>query len=264
MMYYSEQFPFGAPVMERAPQIFETRYAYVLGAYPSALHVLWQPLGAWRSIQALAVDNEPDFFWNGKDEEQQIRLWKGKVNYQSVWGRVSGVGRLNGSSGLWVEEKVLLPLSLTRGVDVWISDCLTTYRASEDQSKRLSDTYNPFADSLRLPKPCFSKHPSEREIVKEALATQTSRLLQELDCANPDLIVTLGNSALQVLSQIVNPTIPAPAKLTEDMLEYGRPIEVVLKTGKRSVWYPLVHPGQRTRYQDVHQQWMRNIGKQSK
>lgn len=256
-------FPFGKPVLERIPEISEPRFAYILGAYPSALHVFWQPPDPFRAIKAFAVDNEPDFFWNGLGEEQYIEFWKSRVGFTSSWGSVGEVGPLNGSSGIWVDQNVLQPLGISRQ-SAWISDCLTTYRTSKGQSDRISNTYIPFAESLSLPGSNLLHHPSENSIVEEALKTHKSRLQQEIDHANPDLIVTLGNAALRVLSQLVKPLTTFPTKLDAYIMEYGKPIEVKLSSGKGAVWYPLVHPGQRaSNYVRIHENWVRNIGKKA-
>jgi hypothetical protein len=53
---------------------------FVLGAYPSALHVRWTPSGAGhKPVQALAVDNEPWPFWDGDDERERVATWYAAV-----------------------------------------------------------------------------------------------------------------------------------------------------------------------------------------
>jgi len=66
------QFPFGAPVLARAPSADTARPLFVLGAYPSALHVRWTaPDGA--SIAAMPVDNEPEPFLERNRRRQSRR-----------------------------------------------------------------------------------------------------------------------------------------------------------------------------------------------
>jgi hypothetical protein len=63
----------------------------------------------------MAVDNEPSPFWSAEDEDGHIERWKPAVGFRDGnWGRIGGVGRLNGSLGRWVDDKVLIPLKTRR------------------------------------------------------------------------------------------------------------------------------------------------------
>ena len=69
-------FPFGRPIVECEPVATGRAAMFVLGAYPSALHVRWRPpQGVGRVVQALAVDNEPEPFWTGADEVHRVEQW---------------------------------------------------------------------------------------------------------------------------------------------------------------------------------------------
>jgi hypothetical protein len=57
-----EIFPFGASVLRRPPSASTKTRVFVLGAYPSALHVGWRPPEG-KPIRAMVVDNEPEQFW---------------------------------------------------------------------------------------------------------------------------------------------------------------------------------------------------------
>ncbi len=71
--------------------------AFLLGVYPSALHVRWTH--PQYRVAALAVAEEPYPFWDGADEVERVDRWRGEVGWQSEWGTAEPVGRLNGSSG---------------------------------------------------------------------------------------------------------------------------------------------------------------------
>ena len=111
-------FPFGRPVIPRPPSASTPKRLFILGAYPSAFHVSWKPHNG-KPIRAMAVDNEPEPFWTGADEAVRLAHWKAEVRFSHTWGEVHGVGALNGSSGLWVEENVLKPLAAKRE-DAWM------------------------------------------------------------------------------------------------------------------------------------------------
>src|SRR5215218_304182 len=84
------RFPFGAPVLPRPPSASDPRPVYLLGAYPSALHVQWTPPAAYgkRKVRALIVDNEPTPFWAGDGEDALIDDWKRRVDWRAEWGEV--------------------------------------------------------------------------------------------------------------------------------------------------------------------------------
>jgi hypothetical protein len=259
-------FPFGAPVSACRPSADGPRRVFVLGAYPSALHVAWTlprvrspvaPRDARRRrIAALAVDNEPEPFWTGADQAERIERWKAAIGFDDAWGTIAPCGSLNGPSGAWVETKILAPLGARRP-DAWITDCLDTYRASVGGAARILDTYAPFAEQNGLPAANVEPHPGESDIVKAALVHHRERLLHEQEVAQPEIVVTLGNAALRVLRELaVVEAKDDPGKaLRPDAATYGRPRPVRL--GSRTAeWVPLAHPAAPAAYQQAHAGWV--------
>ena len=249
-------FPFGSPLEARKPSATAASRLFLLGAYPSALHVEWKPPAPFQRVAALAVDNEPMPFWTGRDEEAQIDAWKTRIGWKAEWGTVGPVGPLNGSSGLWLEQKVLSPLKATRA-ETWITDCLDTYRFSRGQEEVVTGKFEPFAQKLGLPwsgVPESLRHPDEDAIVREARELHQKRLMNELRTAQPRIVVTLGNAALRVFAQFANVADPALLKPNKD---YGTEVIVTI-AGKQVTWLPLVHPGQRSKeWQAAHAKWIR-------
>ncbi len=47
------RFPFGRPVLPCKPSANGPRKVFILGAYPSALHIRWNPQKPFRSIQVV-------------------------------------------------------------------------------------------------------------------------------------------------------------------------------------------------------------------
>lgn len=246
-------FPFGRPVTPRLPSASSPRPLFVLGAYPSALHVEWIPPEPFSRIRAIPIDNEPSPFWDGADHAERVDLWKDEVGFDERWGSVKGVKRFNGPSGEWVREKVLAPLGCTSR-DAWITDCLDTYRGSVGVTRRLTDTYDPFAKEYGLPAARLPLHPSEARIVEEALSHHAARLRGELAAARPELVVTLGNAALRVLAEITEHEGRPPSKLGLD--EYGQE-RTSRVAGRRVRWLPLAHPAAPDVYQRAHDGWAR-------
>jgi hypothetical protein len=244
------QFPFGRPVEACAPSRHHGGL-FVLGAYPSALHVHWAaPDGT--EIAALAVDNEPEPFWNGADEEARIAKWKEQVGFGDRWGSVGPVGKHNGSSGAWLDVNVIAPLGFRRE-QTWITDCLDTYRASTAQARAIDERFRPFAGSTGIEPPSLPKHPSESAIVKEARAEHLDRLGRELRDAGPTTIVTLGNAALRIMQMLLDHDPYGDDRLYQE--PYGRRLVSSIE-GRFVAWYPLVHPGARG-WRWAHGAWVR-------
>jgi uracil-DNA glycosylase len=233
---------------------------FVLGAYPSGLHVMWQPpasLGLARSqVKALIVDNEPEVFWGGGGAEDIFKHWRAAVGFDGAWGGVQLASNgNNGPSGAWLTKHILRPLGVSRE-DCWITDCLDTARRSEGQTARLADMYAPAALALGLPEAVMEPAPKDAGIVREARAKHLDRLRTELDTCQPEIIVSLGNAALRVLRLVVQVEENDPGTaLRAD--SYGRSVRV--RVGARpATWLPLVHPrsGERTPpWPATHSRW---------
>lgn len=252
-----ERFPFGAPVQSAARQPSGRRRVFVLGAYPSAVHVRWTPPAdsGLKPVRALAVDNEPEPFWDGGDQPRHIEAWATRL-FDDHFGTISSVGRLNGSSGRWVTERVLEPLGATRD-EVWFSDCLDTYRASRGQAKRCDDTYAPFARQLDLPPARLGGHPNEDQIVREALGEQRERLMRELEVVSPDLVITLGNASARVFHNLTD-LDGDESTLSHD--GYGDLVHVSCL--ERPIqWLALTHPGGPKAWQETHERWVLRDGR---
>ncbi|WP_153825170.1 hypothetical protein [Polyangium spumosum] len=207
-------------------------------------------------MKALAVANEPEPFWAGADEGVHIERWKASVGFSPAWGRIGRCGNLNGSSGVWVERQVLAPLGAARGA-AWITDCLDTYRGSTGGARRIENTYAPFAVANGLLRATFLPHPSENDIVREALRDHRDRLLAELRTARAEVIVTLGNAALRVFRELVPlATSEDPgSRLRPDPGHYGNARAV--RIGNMSAqWIPLAHPAAPLIFQRAHGRWM--------
>lgn len=250
-MTVSGRYPFGAPVTPRPPSATTARSIFLLGAYPSALHVEWTPPEPWNRVRAIPVDDEPTPFWDGADEVDRIASWATRVGFNAAWGSVRPVGELNGSSGVWVRDMVLVALGAVHA-DAWVSDCLVTYRASTGATRRLADTYAPFALSVGLPATQLGDHPSEDAIVDEALRLHHERLSAELCACGPALIVTLGNAALRVARELVDGGREVPGKLS--VRGYGARYDIGV-AGRQARLLPLAHPASPRAYQEAHQRW---------
>lgn len=251
-------FIFGRPVRPACPVADGQRSFFVLGAYPSAFHVKWHPPGLKRSIRAIAVDNEPEPFWTGDGENQLVEQWKRDVGFrEGEWGRVSPCGNLNGPSGRWVEAMILHPLRVHRS-EAWITDCLDTYYESEGAAGRMdSPEVVELVGRLGITPRRHASHPSERQIVEQAVVGHRTRLLNELRMADPDRVVTLGNAALIVFNRLIGSDSPMIQKLSPGS-SYGQPLSVRIN-GRVVEWLPLAHPAAPAPYQEAHKAWITSM-----
>ena len=230
------RYPFGLPATRRPPRRPASGAAalFVLGVYPSALHIRWQrPDGVVAG--ALAVADEPTVFWDGEDAGKRVSRWKDEVGWLPGWGSVNPAGG-NGSSGRHVTDHVLTPLRLAPG-DVHFTDCLPTYFT---KPAKTADVYGPFAAERDLPCAELPTRPSPSQLVSRAIAEEGVELRKQLLEADAPAVVTLGQESADVLAVL---TGADRVVLTPDET-YGREHEVTLDDRKLS-WIALVHPGNR-------------------
>ncbi|WP_148232251.1 uracil-DNA glycosylase family protein [Janibacter sp. HTCC2649] len=252
-------FPFGAPVRPRGLAIPATpKPVFVLGAYPSAFHVRWVPPEPWRPVPAIPVDNEPAVFWDGEapDPAELFERWA-TTYFNDSWGQVTP-SRLNGSSGAKLAERWLAPVSFSRA-DAFITDCLPLSRASVGVAKRLADAYAPFAVATSAPKASLLAHPSENEIVHEALDQHAERIRAQIDAAQPQAIITLGNAAARVLAAL-NGASGRSGVLNAETYGQPRPLAGVAPGAR---WHALIHPAAPAFWQSRHDEFLSARGPRS-
>ena len=246
-------FPFGRPSTRRPPRCQSGQSAlFVLGVYPSALHVRWRrPDG--ETIGALAVDDEPEVFWDGADAAERVAAWQDAVKWSDGWGTVSLAGG-NGSSGRIVDDKVLKPLKAAP-TETYFTDCLPYYftkMGAGSQGRRIADVYQEFAQAKRLPKADLPMRPTPAGLVRRTLQEESKALAGQLTESAADRVVTLGQEAADVLARLLGAD---PITLRADD-SYGLP-RSVLVDGRAVEWIPLTHPGNRTpAWQARHEVWM--------
>jgi hypothetical protein len=267
----SGRFPFGRPAEARPPREPSGARAemFVLGVYPSALHVRWTP-PTWateqdpaiKPIGALAVDDEPEVFWNGSDEAALVERWKEVVDFRGgdqpgAWGDVRPAG--NGTSGRPVVDRVLEPLGIDPSA-AWFTDAVNTYfvkSGSGSQGEAMQERYNPFAELAGLAPTALPARPSIKGLVAIAEADHRDRLRDELLTSNAPAVVTLGEEARRVLEIVADEASGPPCHgFDSNANDYGEPGEATLD-GSTLAWRALVHPGLRdTRWRATHQAWM--------
>ena len=255
------RYPFGRPVSHRPPSADGPRPVMLLGAYPSALHVRWTPPKPLKRVWALAVDDEPTPFWEGDGEDEICTEWSRTVGFRPEWGQVCPASEYNGPSGQKLRKMLFNPLGIERA-DTWITDCLDQYYVSDDNAKRIKDTYHPFVEEIskgehRLQKANIFPHPAEGKIVRLAVKHHLSRLLEEVRRCAPERIVTLGNAALRVVRHLARSQDNLPRRLRPDT-SYGE-LHRATVAGLAVEVLPLAHPAAPAVYQQAHSDWLGSL-----
>jgi hypothetical protein len=180
-----------------------TAELFVLGAYPSALHVRWRQRGGV-TVGALAVDDEPEVFWDGSDAADRIEAWQATVGWKDEHGTVTLAGG-NGSSGRSVVDGVLKPLRVS-SADTYFTDCLPFYVTKSgpgSQGQRIDDVYRPFAREHGLAEANLPSRPTPSALVDRTVTDEARTLREQVEEADAARIITLGQEAADVLAKLV-------------------------------------------------------------
>lgn len=279
-MSFSGVFPFGRPSTERPPRrpANGAARAFVLGVYPSALHVQWRPprwlvgeAGVSGRVGALAVDVEPEVFWDGEDADARVAAWKRAVRFRDgdepgEWGSVTAFG--NGTSGQRIRKDVLEPLGLDPA-EVWFSDAVPWYfvkRAGARAKKReqgdaIDEDYAPLAArDGRVPAASIPTRPSTSTLIRYAIEERRDALRAEILESETPLLVTLGEEARQVVAGIADRIDGGPCEpLRATMVGYAKRGSLLVRE-RRVEWLALRHPGQRNKdWRKLHEAWIATL-----
>jgi hypothetical protein len=158
---------------------------------------------------------------------------------------------------LWMRRHVLRPLSVT-WEDAYVSDCLDKSRLNPGQANRVSRTYDLVRGQVGGLEPCTLRPVpgGESAIVEEARAGHLGRLTEELQDCEPSTVVTLGNAALRVMTDLLDDNRDPDLGAELKRAKYGQPVTARLD-GRPLTWIPLVHPrpGKQRPWKPVHETW---------
>jgi hypothetical protein len=236
----------------------------VVGVYPSAWHIRWTAPSGLRNrgrtggVSALAVEVEPEVFWNGDGADFSARLvsWKNATGFDEgdhpgAHGTLAAKSPpTNGSSGRKVEGRYLAALGMDASQAAFTDVC-PVFFAKYGQSKRrpqgtaIEQEYNAIADELRMPTATLPPRPSVNELVGRAVEHYGNQLIADLERADAPLIVTLGEEVLQTLRRLPQLVPDPPAETLPELYDRGLyGAEGTLKVNSSNVrWLPLPHPG---------------------
>lgn len=241
-------FPFGQSLKKVEQKDRNSKKAFVLGVYASAVHARWVDKNGKSKVSALAVASEPEIFWKGEDAEEIIS----KINITSELGKllVPKAKQLNGPSGKVLDELFLNPLGLSRK-DTWLCDLLPESRVNENQAKAISKHYTQeIINKYNLPQasiPIFDK--------KELNSSQRrNEILQELEESKADTVILLGDLPIKWFLNYFDNGYSKLSQFGDSKDSYGMEHPIVINNKTYKV-IPLCHPRQAGRLGRASAKW---------
>ena len=248
-------FPFGQPIMKVCQSDRTPKKVFILGVYASAVHAKWFDENEKEKVKALAVDSEPEIFWRGENAKEIIE----EIKIPKGTGRLLPADdKLNGPSGVALDDRYLIPLGLTRS-DVWLCDLVPHSCRNERQFAALKREYDPKKDQLQLPEYNWPEVPPEL-----ADTARQAEILDELKTASSSVIITLGDQPLKwFTSKLISKSRLRDYGDTDE--SYGQ-VHNFFIDGRPIQLLPLVHPRQAGRlgryspkWADRHDKWVKSV-----
>lgn len=261
-------FPFGRPNTVRPMRTATSRAsATVVGVYPSAWHVNWRAPayvtgdGRRGAVAALAVDVEPTVFWNGAgaDFTQRLEQWRGETGFiegdrPGCHGHVLPTSpSTNGSSGAKVEACYLSPIGVCADRAAF-ADVYPVFmvkrraspvaKAGGEQGDAIRREYDAIAGDMGCSACTLPRRIPAGQLPRRSAEDFGDRIVSDLEAAEADLVITLGDEVLQTLRLLpqLSPAPPADSLTHLYGDRYGE--SGSLRVNGRTVrWLPLVHPG---------------------
>lgn len=124
---------------------------------------------------------------------------------------------------------------------------------SEGGQAAIEQRYNAFATSHPPLQPVtgLGRHPSESQIVTEALDDHQVRIAQQIAAAKPSRLITLGDAAARVIAAMSDR--PGTGKIST--APYGLPRQIHI-ANMDVTWFALIHPAARGTWQQAHNDWL--------
>ncbi len=244
----SYNFPFGKPLTAVKQKDKTPKKAFLLGVYASAVHAKWTDKNGKQKVSAFAVASEPDIFWTGQHAEEIIS----SIYIPSELGKltVPTNQKLNGPSGVALDEKFLTPLKLDRQ-STWLCDIIPESRVNENQRIAIDNNYTEdLIIKYNLPLatvPNFDKAELKSE-------SRSKEILQELEASQAQTLILLGDLPIKWFLNYYNKEYSKLSQFGETIETYGREHEIVINNKIYNV-IPLCHPRQADSLGKSNEKW---------
>jgi uracil-DNA glycosylase len=242
-METTNRFPFGQPVLPVVQTDRTPKRVFVLGVYSSAVHAKWIGSDGKVVVRALAVRSEPYIFWRGDGAEKLIA----DVQIPAAAGRlVPADNRLNGPSGIALDEQILKPMGLGRN-DAWLCDLVCHSCMNPRQEDAIKTRYSSLTSLHDLPESSVPPVPDEL-----ASDERCRQILAELEESRANVLILLGDQPIRWFLKDWKPAF----KRLSDLPEYGRLHRQ--RVGEREIHVlPLAHPRQIAKLGQSSEKWFK-------
>jgi uracil-DNA glycosylase len=181
-------FPFGQPLRTVVQADRVPKKVFVLGVYASAVHARWIGLDGKDCVKALAVASEPYIFWRGDGAAEIVS----RIQVPAAVGKlVPADRRLNGPSGVALDDLVLNPLGVSRE-DTWLCDLVPHSCVNPGQREAIARAYLPLLEKYSLPRPSIPAVPKPL-----ADGARRQAILAEIIESEAELLVLLGDEPIR-------------------------------------------------------------------
>ena len=244
-------FPFGQPILPVTQKDRKPKRVFILGVYASAVHARWLGPDGKPLIAAIGVASEPEIFWRGNGVEAILS----QISVPREAGHLEPASeKLNGPSGVALDERFLAPLGLSRG-ESWLCDLVPHSCMNPRQKVAIQERYMPFVQQSLLPNPVWRQIPQQL-----ASESRRSEIVAEVLKSKASVIITLGDQPLRWFTRHFG----SKGRLVTygtGAADYGHLHPIVVE-GREISLLPLVHPRQAaglgthsSAWLDAHKLW---------
>jgi len=249
--------PFGNRIVRVIQKDKSSKRVFIIGVYGSTIKANFISKKLKTKIRFLPVDNEPEPFWSGNNQDAQTIISKIKIPKDLGELNVEP-GNSNGMLGRTLDKYYLSPLKLKRE-DVWLCNLIPHLIVNKKERKALKN-YNKYHTELDLPK---AEIPVKSDKWNFFTRKRRREVIEEIFKSRAEIIVTLGQ---QPLKWFINEFKPNAYKLL-NAEDYGMIKDFNLEAVKLKL-VPLFHPKQILKHWDsksniglIHYDWMKNKAK---
>ncbi|MCU0405410.1 MAG: hypothetical protein MUE91_02490 [Ignavibacteriaceae bacterium] len=253
-------FPFGNPVMKIKQANILPKPVFILGVYGSAVFAQFKPANAKSTIRYLPIDNEPEIFWRGSQEETKKIITNIKVP-RLTGNLISEDKTINGVLGRLLDKYYLHQLKLKRD-DVWICNLIPHAVINKNERKALKK-YNELHSLFNLPEAAI---PTKKDRWNFFSKKRYREIIEEIYQSRAEVIISLGQQPLKWFFKEFNLDLGNLLN-TKD---YGSIAEVQIDSIKIKL-IPLFHPKQLIKESNIdtkvgllHYDWMKNKSRKIK
>jgi hypothetical protein len=253
-------FPFGSLVQKVTQKELTPKPVFVLGVYGSSVLAQFKPHDSKNSIRYLPVDNEPEIFWSGGQEN--VRKIITKINVPKIAGKLTPeLSTANGILGRSFDKYYLHPMKLQRS-NVWICNLIPHVVINKNERKAIKK-YNDVHSMYNFLK---AELPTKKERWNFISKNRFQEIVQEILQSKAEVLISLGQQPLKWFLQEYDQSVGNLLNVKD----YGSMHDIRIGSAKIKL-IPLYHPRQLLKEKNrdtkiglFHYDWLKNKAKKIK